>query len=154
PPPAEARLGAAYAVANAGVKPPAGLAPLSCDPERAPHESQGSDRPMPHDTERSKPGARRRNRQSAAILHGWISSWQGSIYSGHVGRCGCYGARPKFPGGQSMELYLVRHGIAEDGGEGVRDGSRALTEKGRRRFQKTARAFGKLGRKLDLILTS
>ena len=53
-----------------------------------------------------------------------------------------------------MELYLVRHGIAEDGGEGVRDGSRALTEKGRRRFQKTARAFGKLGRKLDLILTS
>jgi phosphohistidine phosphatase len=53
-----------------------------------------------------------------------------------------------------MELYLVRHGIAEDGGEGIRDGSRALTEKGRRRFQKTARAFGKLGRKLDLILTS
>ena len=53
-----------------------------------------------------------------------------------------------------MEIYLVRHGIAEDGGEGTRDGSRALTEKGRRRFQKTARAFGKLGRKLDLILTS
>ena len=53
-----------------------------------------------------------------------------------------------------MELYLVRHGIAEDGGEKMRDGSRALTEKGRRRFHKAARAFGKLGRKLDLILTS
>jgi phosphohistidine phosphatase len=53
-----------------------------------------------------------------------------------------------------MEIYLVRHGIAEDGNEKLRDGSRALTEKGRRRFQKTARAFGKLGRKIDLILTS
>src|SRR5204862_5047285 len=57
-------------------------------------------------------------------------------------------------GGQSMEIYLVRHGIAEEGHEKLRDGSRALTDKGRRRFQKTARAFGKLGRKLDLILTS
>jgi len=53
-----------------------------------------------------------------------------------------------------MELYLVRHGIAVEGSEGVRDGSRGLTDKGRRRFQRTARAFGKLGRKLDLILTS
>ena len=53
-----------------------------------------------------------------------------------------------------MEIYLVRHGIAEEGHEKLRDGSRALTDKGRRRFQKTARAFGKLGRKLDLILTS
>jgi phosphohistidine phosphatase len=62
--------------------------------------------------------------------------------------------RAHFVGGQSMEIYLVRHGIAEDGGEGMRDDSRALTDKGRRRFQKTARAFGKLGRKLDLIFTS
>jgi phosphohistidine phosphatase len=53
-----------------------------------------------------------------------------------------------------MEIYLVRHGIAEEGGEGTRDDSRALTEKGRRRFRKAARAFGRLGRKLDLILTS
>jgi len=53
-----------------------------------------------------------------------------------------------------MEIYLVRHGIAEDGGEEMRDGSRSLTDKGRRRFQRTARAFAKLGRKLDLILTS
>lgn len=53
-----------------------------------------------------------------------------------------------------MQIYIVRHGIAEDGGEGMPDGSRALTGKGRRRFQKTARAFGRLGHKLDLILTS
>jgi phosphohistidine phosphatase len=53
-----------------------------------------------------------------------------------------------------MQLYIVRHGIAVDGGEGIPDGSRPLTDKGRRRFQKAARAFGKLGHKLDLILTS
>jgi phosphohistidine phosphatase len=57
-------------------------------------------------------------------------------------------------GGHFMQLYIVRHGIAVDGGEGVPDGSRPLTDKGRRRFQKAARAFGKLGHKLDLILTS
>ena len=53
-----------------------------------------------------------------------------------------------------MQLYVVEHGIAVEGGEGVPDEWRPLTDKGRRRFQKTARAFGKLGRKLDLILTS
>jgi phosphohistidine phosphatase len=53
-----------------------------------------------------------------------------------------------------MQLYVVRHGIAVEGSEGTPDGSRPLTEKGRRRFQRTARAFGKLGHKLDLILTS
>ena len=53
-----------------------------------------------------------------------------------------------------MELYLVRHGIAVDGGEQIPDSSRALTDKGRRRFQKTAKAFARLGRRLDLIPTS
>jgi len=53
-----------------------------------------------------------------------------------------------------MQLYVVRHGIAVDSGAGDPDEWRPLTEKGRRRFQKTARAFGNLGRKLDLILTS
>src|SRR6267143_1996147 len=57
-------------------------------------------------------------------------------------------------GGLLMQLYLVRHGIAVDGGEAIPDGSRGLTDKGRRRFHKTARAFGKLGHRLDLILTS
>ena len=53
-----------------------------------------------------------------------------------------------------MQLYVVEHGIAVEGGEGIADEWRPLTDKGRRRFQKTARAFGKLGRRLDLILTS
>ncbi|HXL39486.1 MAG TPA: phosphohistidine phosphatase SixA [Myxococcales bacterium] len=53
-----------------------------------------------------------------------------------------------------MQLYVVEHGIAVEGGEGIPDEWRPLTDRGRRRFQKTARAFGKLGRKLDLILTS
>jgi phosphohistidine phosphatase len=53
-----------------------------------------------------------------------------------------------------MQLYLVRHGIAVEGGEGIADELRVLSDKGRRRFQKTARSFGKLGHKLDFILTS
>jgi phosphohistidine phosphatase len=54
-----------------------------------------------------------------------------------------------------MDIYLVRHGIAIAREDGVPDGFRPLTGKGRRRFRKTARAFAKLGRrKLDLILTS
>src|SRR5438874_7629170 len=56
--------------------------------------------------------------------------------------------------GHVMQLYVVEHGIAVEGGEGIADEWRPLTDKGRRRFQKTARAFGKLGRRLDLILTS
>jgi phosphohistidine phosphatase len=52
-----------------------------------------------------------------------------------------------------VELYLVRHGIALEE-TGAPDAWRPLSGKGRRRFQKTARAFGRLGRKLDLILTS
>src|SRR5690349_5284480 len=53
-----------------------------------------------------------------------------------------------------MQLYVVRHGIAVDSSEGMPDEWRPLTDKGRRRFRKTARAFGKLDRPLDLILTS
>ncbi|HWT86243.1 MAG TPA: phosphohistidine phosphatase SixA [Myxococcales bacterium] len=64
------------------------------------------------------------------------------------------GARPSPEAGHVMQLYVVGHGIAAEGGEGISDEWRPLTDKGRRRFQKTARAFGKLGRKLDLILTS
>ena len=55
-----------------------------------------------------------------------------------------------------IRLYLVRHGIAIDAEEwkGAPDGTRPLTDKGRRRFRKAARAFGKHERRLDLILTS
>jgi len=64
------------------------------------------------------------------------------------------GERSSPEAGHSMELYVVEHGIAVESGEGIPDEWRPLTEKGRRRFQRTARAFGKLGRKLDLILSS
>lgn len=55
-----------------------------------------------------------------------------------------------------ISLYLVRHGIAVDlaDANGGSDELRPLTGKGRRRFRKAARAFGKLTKKLDLILTS
>lgn len=53
-----------------------------------------------------------------------------------------------------MEIYLVRHGIAVGREEDMPDPLRPLTEKGRRRFRKTARAFARLGRKIGLILTS
>ena len=52
------------------------------------------------------------------------------------------------------EIYVVRHGIAVAREENAPDEFRPLTEKGRRRFRKTARAFARLGRKLDAILTS
>ncbi len=64
------------------------------------------------------------------------------------------GARSSPEAGHVMQLYLVGHGIAAEAGEGISDEWRPLTDKGRRRFQKSARAVGKLGRKLDLILTS
>jgi len=50
-----------------------------------------------------------------------------------------------------MRLFLVRHGIAEE--EAASDAWRMLTDKGRRRFHKNARAFGR-GAKIDVILTS
>ena len=55
-----------------------------------------------------------------------------------------------------IRLYLVRHGIAIDAEDwkDAPDGSRPLTEKGRRRFRKAARALGKHERRLELILTS
>jgi phosphohistidine phosphatase len=48
-----------------------------------------------------------------------------------------------------MRLYLVRHGIAVD--DARVDASRSLTNKGRKRLRKTARA---LRERIDLILTS
>jgi len=53
-----------------------------------------------------------------------------------------------------MEIFLVRHGVAVDRESDGPDASRPLTNKGRRRFRKTARSFARLGCKLDLILTS
>jgi phosphohistidine phosphatase len=53
-----------------------------------------------------------------------------------------------------LQLYIVRHAAAEDPSPGVPDGHRALTEKGRERFRKTARKLSGKVRSIDLILTS
>lgn len=54
-----------------------------------------------------------------------------------------------------QRIYLVRHGIAGDPDEWKGpDDSRPLNAKGRRAFRRTARAFAKLGDRVDLICTS
>jgi phosphohistidine phosphatase len=53
-----------------------------------------------------------------------------------------------------MELYLFRHGIAEDGKPGKPDSSRELTEEGRGRTADVAKLARKAGVRPSLILTS
>lgn len=53
-----------------------------------------------------------------------------------------------------MELYLIRHGIAEDKGLGIKDEERSLTKEGRQKTEKVAQQLVKLGLSFDLILTS
>jgi phosphohistidine phosphatase len=50
-----------------------------------------------------------------------------------------------------MELFLIRHAIAEDGGD---DAARALTPKGRRRFKEVVAALDALGVRFDRVLHS
>jgi phosphohistidine phosphatase len=53
-----------------------------------------------------------------------------------------------------MELYLLRHGIAEDRAASGRDADRALTEEGRRKLEKVLRRARKAGVEPALILSS
>ncbi|MBD2409978.1 phosphohistidine phosphatase SixA [Nostoc calcicola FACHB-389] len=53
-----------------------------------------------------------------------------------------------------MELYLIRHGIAEDKDLGIKDEERSLTKEGRQKTEKVAQQLVKLGLNFDLILTS
>ncbi|TMB08545.1 MAG: phosphohistidine phosphatase SixA [Deltaproteobacteria bacterium] len=53
-----------------------------------------------------------------------------------------------------IRVFLVRHGIAADAAPGQPDESRPLTAKGRRRFRRTARAFARLGERVDKLITS
>lgn len=53
-----------------------------------------------------------------------------------------------------IHLYLVRHGIAEDGKPGQPDDFRGLTAEGRDRFRRAAKAFARLGEPLDFLFTS
>jgi phosphohistidine phosphatase len=53
-----------------------------------------------------------------------------------------------------MELYLIRHGIAEEHQPGLKDEARSLTKEGRQKTEKVAQRLVKLGFKFNLILTS
>jgi phosphohistidine phosphatase len=53
-----------------------------------------------------------------------------------------------------MEIYLLRHGIAEDGQAGRPDSERALTGEGKKRLGCVLRAAAAAGVRPDLILTS
>jgi phosphohistidine phosphatase len=56
---------------------------------------------------------------------------------------------------RAYELYLIRHGIAEERGEAWPDDSkRPLTERGVSRFKKTARGLAQIGVELDVVLSS
>lgn len=53
-----------------------------------------------------------------------------------------------------MELYLMRHGIAEEVSESGRDRDRVLTDQGRQRSEKSGKALRKLGLDFDTIFAS
>ncbi|NET00844.1 MAG: phosphohistidine phosphatase SixA [Sphaerospermopsis sp. SIO1G2] len=53
-----------------------------------------------------------------------------------------------------MQLYLIRHGIAEEHKPGLKDENRQLTKEGRQKTEKVVKRFAQLGLKFDLILSS
>ncbi|BAZ15613.1 phosphohistidine phosphatase SixA [Calothrix sp. NIES-4071] len=53
-----------------------------------------------------------------------------------------------------MELYLFRHGIAEDKSDAIEDEKRKLTTYGRHKTEKIAKRLVELGLKFDALLTS
>jgi phosphohistidine phosphatase len=54
-----------------------------------------------------------------------------------------------------MEIYIVRHAIAEDTSRsGGGDAKRELTSEGKQKMKEAAKGFAKLGRKVDRIFSS
>ena len=53
-----------------------------------------------------------------------------------------------------MELYLLRHGIAESARAGMKDSERALTEEGRAKLRRVLKRAREAGVELDVILSS
>jgi phosphohistidine phosphatase len=53
-----------------------------------------------------------------------------------------------------VELYLIRHGIAEEQTISIKDEERSLTKEGRQKTEKVAQRLQKLGLQFDLIVTS
>lgn len=55
---------------------------------------------------------------------------------------------------QPMQLYVIRHGIAEDVGPGDDDASRALTSDGEKKLRREVKGLRELGWIFDHVLTS
>jgi phosphohistidine phosphatase len=53
-----------------------------------------------------------------------------------------------------VELYLIRHGIAQEREAGIKDEDRHLSKEGRQKTEKVAQRLLKLGLQFDLIVTS
>lgn len=53
-----------------------------------------------------------------------------------------------------MDIYLLRHGIAENGASYAEDSQRPLTEEGRKKVRKAALALRKSDLALDVVYTS
>lgn len=53
-----------------------------------------------------------------------------------------------------MQVYLLRHGIAEEGSSQIGDADRALTSDGRRKLRQVLTHVADAGVKIDLVLTS
>jgi phosphohistidine phosphatase len=53
-----------------------------------------------------------------------------------------------------MELYLLRHGVAEDGNAHLSDAERSLTSEGRRKLRTVLEAAAAAGLQPSLVLTS
>lgn len=64
------------------------------------------------------------------------------------------GLKKAFFGASMTEVYLQRHGVAEDGGPGNQDAARALTAEGRRRLRAIYRRARLSGVQPGIILTS
>jgi len=55
---------------------------------------------------------------------------------------------------QRMQLYVIRHGIAEDAGPGQDDAERALTSDGEKKLRREVKGLRELGWMFERVLTS
>jgi phosphohistidine phosphatase len=53
-----------------------------------------------------------------------------------------------------MDIYIVRHGIAEEASKGISDAKRALTSEGRKKMKEAAGGFAKLEPEVTRVFSS